>query len=124
MHAAMILIVEDDSGVRDALTELLTDQGYQVATAGDGQEAWWYLHSHPQPDLIITDLMMPVMNGQEFLRLKETEPAMAAIPTIVISASLDVLATLPQQDIARITKPIAIPTLLATVKAYCNEHTG
>ena len=64
-----VLIVEDETATRDILVELLHKDGREIVTAGDGHEALERLTEIPRPCLIVLDLMMPGMNGFEFLRL-------------------------------------------------------
>src|SRR3712207_5422385 len=82
-----ILLVEDDSDVREALAYLLSDQGYDVACAEDGQQALSYLHAGYKPGVILLDIMMPRMNGYEFRAAQKREPEIASIPVIVLSAA-------------------------------------
>ena len=84
--AQPILLVEDDEAVRDALADLLRGAGYGVATAGNGREALdWLAHNAP-PVLILLDLMMPVMNGMEFLFARRKDLYLREIPVIVLTA--------------------------------------
>ena len=64
--AKRILVVEDDTSIRELLVELLESEGYGVASAVNGLEALKYLQSNENPDLILIDLMMPVMDGYAF----------------------------------------------------------
>src|SRR5207247_2102614 len=83
-------IIEDDPDLRDALGELLSGEGYEVATAADGREGLRRLGAPPRPCLVLLDLMLPAMDGFEF-RLRQLEdPALAAIPVIVFSGGGDV----------------------------------
>src|SRR5688572_20891611 len=84
-----ILLVEDDEGCQEALAELLSDEGYRVAVVGDGHEAILYLQTHALPELIILDLMMPEMDGQEFRERQLQNPTWAQIPVIIVSARPD-----------------------------------
>jgi CheY-like chemotaxis protein len=85
-----VLIIEDDEGVRESIAGLLRDEGYDVDTAGDGQEALDKLSSEPYPTLIVLDLMMPGMPGEEFRARQLSDPKLADIPVIIISARPDV----------------------------------
>jgi CheY-like chemotaxis protein len=109
-----VLIVEDDTETRDTLTTLLEKDGREIVTAGDGQEAFERLSEVPRPCLILLDLMMPRMNGLEFLRRRSTDPAIANIPTIVLSGS-----TLPAGAKHQLAKPVDAERLLALVDQYC-----
>jgi CheY-like chemotaxis protein len=81
-----VLIVDDEVSTRDALSELLGKDGRAIVTAGDGQEAFERLADIPRPCLIVLDLMMPRMDGWEFIRRQSADPSIASIPTIVLSA--------------------------------------
>jgi len=86
-----ILLVEDDALIRDGLALVLQAASYVVRHAADGQEALRALRSLPLPDLILLDMVMPVMNGWEFLHARPAEsPAASAIPVIVFSAAYEV----------------------------------
>ena len=84
-----VLVIEDDEGVRDSIAGLLRDEGYHVETAGDGAEALAKLTREPLPSLIVLDLMMPGMPGEEFRAHQLADPKWAEIPVIVISARPD-----------------------------------
>ena len=109
-----VLIVDDDTETRDTLTALLEKDGREIVTAGDGQEAFERLSNVPRPCLILLDLVMPRMDGGEFLRRQATDPSIAKIPIIVLSGS-----TLPAGAKHQLAKPIDVERLLALVNQYC-----
>jgi CheY-like chemotaxis protein len=109
-----ILIVEDELRAREDLTELLGKAGREIITAGDGQEALELLQQHPHPRLIVLDLMMPRMDGWEFLRRQSVDPSIANIPTIVLSGS-----HLPAGAKHQLSKPVDVGRLIALVDQYC-----
>jgi CheY-like chemotaxis protein len=83
-----VLLVDDDEDTREALSELLRAEGFSVATAQNGREAIrWLRETHPAPSVVLLDLMMPVMDGNEFLRAKQIDPAISLLPVVVMSAS-------------------------------------
>ena len=83
-----ILLVEDDQNLRITLTELLRLEGYQIVTARDGDEGYLQALAH-QPDLIITDLNMPILDGVELAKLIRRERGkIGAGPIIALSANL------------------------------------
>lgn len=95
-----VLVVDDDEGIREALAELLRDAGHQVTTARHGVEGLARLESDA-PDVVLVDLMMPVMNGAEFVdeaRRRGTQPrarliAMtASSDTALLPPGIEVLA--------------------------------
>ncbi len=114
-----VLIVEDDLDIRDALSQILEEEGYHVATASNGLEALEQLRKGPRPLIILLDLMMPVMNGWQFRAEQRADPALADIPVVVISADNNVqekARAIGVNDCFR--KPIEISGLLATLARY------
>jgi CheY-like chemotaxis protein len=115
-----ILVVEDDAVTRDAVALVLQDEGYSVTGVANGQEALLHLRSTPPPNLILLDLMMPVMNGWEFRKQQTKDPALKSIPVLVVSAD----AGVPQKAAALgatdyLIKPIDIHKLLEAVQRCC-----
>jgi CheY-like chemotaxis protein len=82
-----VLIVDDDLDAREALAELLESRGYSVTSAGNGREALNYLRTASLPGIIILDLMMPMMDGWEFLEHQSRDFALLQIPVIVLTAT-------------------------------------
>lgn len=113
--AARILVVEDESSILTALTLLLDMEGYRVAEASNGQQGLERLASFA-PDLVITDYMMPYMDGIEMLRRIRGDPKFRDLPAILISAALPADAELTGLADACLSKPIGIDRLLAVVE--------
>ncbi len=112
----MVLLVEDDGDVREALADLLREHGYDVAWAADGAEAIRALRSGLRPSAILLDLMMPVMDGFQFRAEQRSDPALAPIPVIVISADRSIdrdAAALGAA--AKLAKPTTVSDVLAAV---------
>jgi DNA-binding response OmpR family regulator len=87
MSTNRILIVEDDDAIRSTLSDLLELEGYDVQSKENGQEGLNFLHSTTElPDLILLDLMMPVLDGFGFCELKEQSLNISHIPVIIMSA--------------------------------------
>jgi len=84
---ATVLLVEDDADIRDAVDVVLRDQGYRVIPAIDGQVALEMLMAGAKPHVILLDLMMPRVNGFEFLQRAREILNLARIPVIVVSAN-------------------------------------
>ncbi len=80
-----ILVIDDDSELRESLALLLALKGYEVVTARDGREALETLQGGPRPCLIVLDLMMPEMDGLQFRRLLLEDPMLATIPVVLCS---------------------------------------
>src|SRR5690349_1561300 len=77
-----ILIVEDDADLRDMMAQLLLLEGFDAYAVANGREALDYLHHADAPNLILLDLMMPVMDGWEFRREQQRDPQLAGVPVI------------------------------------------
>jgi CheY-like chemotaxis protein len=116
-----ILIVEDDSDLRQALSEVLRDEGYSVAMAADGREALDRLRRDLRPSLILLDLTMPVMNGWQFRAEQRQDPALSAIPVVVLSAGEHLAEQMVPLGIDDyVAKPIELNHLLQTIERYCS----
>jgi CheY-like chemotaxis protein len=113
-----LLVVEDDPGIRRSLAEALEDEGYSVVLAANGREAIDRLREQPTPCMILLDLMMPIMDGWEFLRARRENEDLAAIPVVVVSAYADKVKTVEAEHF--IQKPIDLARLLAVVTRYCD----
>jgi CheY-like chemotaxis protein len=81
-----VFIVEDDPSTRDATRRLLEKLGLTVAEASNGLEGLRWLDGHPAPALILLDLMMPVMDGFEFLEELQRRPSLGNVPVVVLTA--------------------------------------
>ena len=97
-----ILVVDDDRFLREVLAEIFSAEGHAVYEAGHGGQALELLASGCRPGIILLDIMMPVMDGFGFLERKNADPAIAAIPVIVISANE---RRLPRGAVELVAKP-------------------
>jgi DNA-binding response OmpR family regulator len=110
-----ILIADDEPDIRDLLATVLQMHGYAVVEARDGVEAFNVARAH-QPALILLDLMMPVMSGEEFRRAQLANADIKRIPVVVISAHHDVpRKARAMRAAAYLTKPLDLDELTATV---------
>jgi CheY-like chemotaxis protein len=114
-----VLIVEDDSDLREMMAQLLTLEGFQSATVANGKEALKYLSGGDTPNVILLDLMMPVMDGWEFRRVQQADPVLSRVPTIVLSA-LDQTRAVDLKPDAFLKKPLDFDRLLQLVREYCH----
>jgi response regulator RpfG family c-di-GMP phosphodiesterase len=80
-----VLVVDDDLDLRESLRDVLTDEGYRVTVAANGQEALRLLPELQRPCGIILDVAMPVMSGNEFLQAMSALPAVADIPVLILT---------------------------------------
>jgi CheY-like chemotaxis protein len=84
-----VLVVDDDAEIRSALKGALIDEGFEVATASNGRDALDHLRQGSGlPFVILLDLRMPVMDGRAFLAARASDPVLAVIPVIVLTADL------------------------------------
>ena len=109
-----VLVVDDERDIREAVAEVLRDEGFEVHDAPDGAEALRQLRAH-RPDVVLLDLMMPGMNGWEFCAARKCEPELSRIPVIVISALGRVSGVDAQ---AFLQKPFELEALVSTVRRY------
>lgn len=110
-----LLVVDDDQEVREAICDVLADEGYSVGQARHGLEALARLARGPLPALIVLDLTMPVMDGYEFLERRDRDPVLATIPVVVVSATIDV--RVDRFDVTFLRKPIELDALLEVIRA-------
>jgi CheY-like chemotaxis protein len=115
-----ILIVEDDADLREMMAQLLTLEGFRAETVANGRDALEYLRRGDPPDLILLDLMMPVMDGWEFRRQQREDPALANVPVVVLSA-LDQARVADLGGTAFLKKPLDFDRLLELVRQHCRE---
>jgi CheY-like chemotaxis protein len=81
-----VLIVDDDFSIVETLGEVISHEGYAVAGVANGKEALAEVRAHP-PALILLDYMMPVMDGLQVLEAIRVDPAVAAIPVLMMTAA-------------------------------------
>jgi len=118
-HETRVLIVEDAPFLRYAFGRLLRMHGFEVQEATDGRQALERIEEfHPQ--LVLTDLMMPVMDGVELIRTLHDDPATTHLPVVAITADATEQAERQARDAGAvdvIKKPIDLPTLLERLKS-------
>lgn len=116
-----VLVVDDDYGIREVLSEVLDDAGYHVVTAPDGEAALRYLEGAPRlPCVILLDLMMPVMTGWEFRLAQQRDARLAGIPVVALSARRSVQHETYEISVdAFLHKPVDLDQLLEVVASHC-----
>ncbi|HKE83162.1 MAG TPA: response regulator [Vicinamibacterales bacterium] len=118
--AKFILIVEDDFDVARSVAAVLEAEGYDTAIAANGCEALDHLRQNNCPDLILLDMMMPVMNGWKFREEQRKQPALASIPVVTLTADGDARGKAASiQAAGHIAKPVEIDGLLDEVERIC-----
>ena len=115
--AGHILVVDDDEAIREALADLLADKGYDVSLAANGKQALEICQSRPAPDLILLDLMMPVMDGADFIRVKDANRELSHVPVCVMTAFA--AAKIPATSSFVLRKPLGSADFFAVVKRFC-----
>jgi two-component system, OmpR family, response regulator CpxR len=117
MDTRPVLVVDDDPDIRETLRFVLEDAGYPVYLAENGREALDLLASAKRPPgLILLDLMMPIMSGDEMLRALKSVHALAAIPVTIVTASG---APMPREATGLLKKPVDLDALLRVVAKNC-----
>ncbi len=115
-----VLLVEDDPDLRDALVDGLRERSYQVVAVANGREALEALRGQGS-DVVVLDLMMPVMDGWEFRVAQKRDPELAGTPVVAVSAAGHSTAAAIDAD-AYIEKPLRLPALTQTIDAVVQAH--
>ena len=119
-NAPRILFVEDEYVIRDVFGQVLELEGYAVSLAEHGQAALALLENGLVPDLILLDLMMPVMDGFEFLKLLRQRPQFLETPVIVVSAFTTMSRSLPPGT-GFLEKPVQFAELISSIRKHCPQ---
>lgn len=120
---AHILIIEDDAGLRERLVKVLRFEGHDAVTAADGREGI-EVARRERPDLVISDLMMPGINGFGTCRALRDDPRTRHIPILVLTALGSESDRERLQNLgaaAYLTKPFRTPALLDAVRLCLSE---
>ena len=118
-RAADVLVVEDEPDIRSLIVHHLEREGFRCRTAGNGSEALARLRSTP-PDLVVLDLMLPGMDGLEVCRRVRADPAIAAVPIIMLTAKTDEVDRVVGLEMGAddyLAKPFSTKELVARVRA-------
>jgi CheY-like chemotaxis protein len=115
-----ILVVDDDDGIRETLEDVLSAEGYRVATAGNAAIAVDRIRRGPMPSLMLLDLMMPVLSGWEFLVMAEKDEVLGSVPVVVLSAMTAPMGSPGAQGGVKacVRKPVQLDELLAVVLRF------
>jgi CheY-like chemotaxis protein len=112
---AWVLVVDDDESIRETLSELLRDEGYEVRTAEGGRAALELIERTSPPAVAIVDLMMPEMNGWELIASLRSNHRLSSVPIVVVSAMYP--RDLPP-DIVFVSKPFDAGEISRLVAAH------
>lgn len=115
-----ILIIEDEEDIRESLRDVLEQEGYLVMTANSGKNAIEVLEVSPKFNLILLDLMMPVMSGEEFVAINKIRNITQGTPIVIMSADNQTAQRAAKMDIKTfVKKPLDLDDLLRIIKESC-----
>lgn len=117
-----VLVVDDDGELLEVLQEVIEEEGYRALTAHSGEEALTLLHEGEKPCVILLDLKMPGMGGEEFRRLQLADPRLADVPVVGFTGLADGEANARRLALAAyLQKPVKLHHLLETIAHYCSD---
>lgn len=111
-----ILIIDDDDAIRKSIASVLELEGYSTSSASDGKQALEMIRAGQIPDIILLDMMMPVMNGWAFLDFLRANANTAQIPVVVVSAFAESAKSVRPH--AFVPKPVQLKALLNTIQSF------
>jgi CheY-like chemotaxis protein len=120
MNDPLVLVVDDDPDILEAICDILGTESYRVARARNGLEALERVDAE-RPDVILLDLMMPVMDGVTFAQALRQRPAVSDVPILVISADGNPQRAASVNARGYLAKPFDIDALLAHVASICRD---
>jgi CheY-like chemotaxis protein len=119
----LILVVEDDPDLRETLLEVLEDEGFEVSIAANGREALDILETRRGAALVLLDLVMPDMDGLEFLRRQLQSPALSSVPVVILTGDSKGQNEARTMGFAHaLAKPFREEDLLRLVFDYCRPN--
>lgn len=111
-----VMIVDDEADIRDSLREFFEDEGYAVATASNGAQALELLEGDALPCVVILDLMMPILDGNEVYARMQADPRLSSVPVVVSTSD----PSRAPSGVLIMRKPIDLNRLLGTVRHHCS----
>jgi CheY-like chemotaxis protein len=114
-----VMIVDDDDILSSALSDFLSDEGLDVVTASNGEEALQFLNSNPLPDLIFTDMTMPEMSGAELVNHLRKNVRTLKVP-VILSSAVEEVERIAGQIGAQgyLKKPFRLAAMNALIRAH------
>jgi CheY-like chemotaxis protein len=113
------MVVDDDEHIRDALSMILEDEGFEALCVDNGRAALDVLNGGQRPCVILLDLMMPVMDGWQFRQVQKSTPEHSDIPVVVITAAgASATSTIDANKVLH--KPITADAIMSAVSEYCD----
>jgi len=122
MKSKSILVIDDNPEIREAVLDALKWQGYDILTAANGLEGLARLADSPRPGLILLDLMMPVMDGWQFIEALNQNVELSKIPVVIMTAFSDRIGSIGARGV--IKKPIDLADLMRVAEEYCKSNSA
>lgn len=116
----IIMLIEDDSDIRNGIAAVLTLGGFRVMSAANGQDALAQLAKGPKPDLILLDISMPIKDGVQFRKEQEMDASLASIPVVIMTAheyAESKRFEVGAKDVLK--KPFEIDAMLEIIRRHC-----
>jgi CheY-like chemotaxis protein len=118
-----VLIVDDDDDMRDMEELCVSVDGFDTATASDGVRALEWLRAAHEPSLVLLDLRMPRMNGFELLSVMKRDPALAAVPVVIVTGDAAAgTSAMAVGAAAFLVKPLEADEITAAVRRFALKH--
>ena len=114
-----ILIVDDDEYIREMLLMVFKMEGFEAVAVANGQEALDWMRISPRPCLILLDLMMPVMNGRDFLAALDVDPVFSQEKLTIVMITAYTVDQMHPRLSGFLSKPVELGQLLELVGRYC-----
>ena len=115
-----ILLVDDDSDMREAIRDTLEDEGYETIDAASGPQALEYLRAHPAPSVILLDWNMAPMNGSQVMKELAKDAALSKIPVVLLTADAKASDKATAVGFAGyLSKPFNLDALFRMINRYC-----
>lgn len=114
-----ILIVDDEQDIRETLEEFLSDEGFSVRSASDGAAALRLLEEPELPCVVILDLIMPVVDGNEVIDEMKKSQRLAGVPVIITTSD----PSRAPQGVPLMKKPVSLTGLLSAIEQFCARDT-
>ncbi len=124
MSTPEVLVVDDDADIRESLTLALELEGYEVAAARNGREAWDLLTAGEIPALVLLDLAMPVLDGGALLARIRADVRLRALPVVILTAFSSLAAGVASLAQGCLHKPVDLVTVLSLVARHCRPAEG
>jgi len=111
-----VLVVDDDADIRESLRDAFEDAGYLVRCAANGREGLEALQRFDRPSVVVLDLIMPIMTGNELYDAMQADPQFADVPVILSTSD----ASRAPSGVPLLQKPINLQRMLTTIESFCH----